>query len=227
MRILVVDDEQDICEILQYNLEAEGYEVEIAHSAEAALRMDIASFNLLLLDVMMEGLSGFELAKQLRGRSDTAHIPIIFVTALDGEEEIVKGLNLGADDYIPKPLSMRALKARVRAVLRRTSQQEAVRNERTILAFETLLLDTEGKRLTLNGVHVQLTKLEFELLSLFLSHRGRLFDRESLIDRCWPKGTVGSDRTVDVSIARLRKKLGKYGMYLKARIGYGYTFDGE
>ncbi len=226
MRVLVVDDERDLCEILQYNLEAEGYEVVTALSADEALHKEIASFDLLLLDVMMEGMSGFELAKMLRARQDTSHIPIIFITALDGEDDAVRGLNLGADDYIVKPLSLRELKARVKAVLRRTVR-EGNRADGTLVGFETLLLDLRTKSATLDGTKLQLTKLEFELLSLFLEHQGMLYDRDSLLRQCWPEGTVVSDRTVDVNIARLRKKIGRYGNFIKARQGYGYTFDGK
>ncbi len=226
MRVLVVDDEKDLCEILQYNLEAEGYEVVTALSADEALHKEIASFDLLLLDVMMEGMSGFELAKMLRARQDTSHIPIIFITALDGEDDAVRGLNLGADDYIVKPLSLRELKARVKAVLRRTVREDNKADE-ALVGFETLLLDRRTKSATLDGTKLQLTKLEFELLSLFLEHQGMLFDRDSLLRQCWPEGTVVSDRTVDVNIARLRKKIGRYGNFIKARQGYGYTFDGK
>ncbi len=226
MRILVVDDERDLCEIVQYNLQEEGYEVDYALSAEEALKRDIARYDLLLLDVMMEGMSGFELARTLRARQDTSHIPIIFITALDGEDDTVRGLNLGADDYMVKPLSLRELRARVKAVLRRT-MHEGNKEEGDLVRCETLVLHPSSKTAMLDGARLQLTKLEFELLSLFLEHQGQLFDRDSLLRQCWPSGTVVSDRTVDVNIARLRKKIGRYGNFIKARQGYGYTFDGE
>ncbi len=226
MRILVVDDERDLCEIVQYNLQEEGYEVDYALSAEDALKKGISSYDILLLDVMMEGMSGFELARMLRARQDTSHIPIIFITALDGEEDTVRGLNLGADDYMAKPLSLRELRARVKAVLRR-SAREGNKADGEVVRYETLVLEPRSKTATLDGAKLQLTKLEFELLSLFLEHQGMLFDRDSLLRQCWPSGTVVSDRTVDVNIARLRKKLGRYGNFIKARQGYGYTFDGE
>ncbi len=220
MRILVVDDEQDICEILQYNLEEDGYEVETAQSAEEALEKDIATFDLLMFDVMMDGMTGFQLAQLLRGRSDTADIPIIFITALDSEADTVRGLNLGADDYIAKPLSLREVKARIKAVLRRTTQHDGGQ-----INYGNLLLDIVSKTATLDGERLRLTKLEYELLLLFLQNPGKLFNRERLLSRCWPQGTVVSDRTVDVNIARLRRKIGKYGKQIKARIGYGYTFE--
>ncbi len=220
-RILIVDDEPDICEILGYNLEEEGFEVETAQSAEQALGMDLASFSLVLLDVMMGEMSGFELASALKRGPGTSHIPIIFITALDGEDDTVRGLNLGADDYIAKPLGIREVKARVRAVLRRAgAPQEGV------IRLGGLALDPDLKVATLHGERLALTRLEFEVLSLLAGHPGRLFSRESLLRRCWPEGTVVSDRTVDVGIARLRRKLGgEYGKYIKARIGYGYTLE--
>ncbi len=229
MRILVVDDEPDLCEILRYNLGVEGYEVDTALSGEEAMRMDVASYDLLLLDVMMEGMSGFELARALRQRAETADLPIIFITALGSEDDMVRGLNLGADDYITKPLSLREVKARVMAVMRRRGlpQRSSLFSSQgeDIVVYEALSLDPVGKTVTLDGERLPLTKLEFELLSLLMRHRGRLFDRESLIAKCWPEGTVVSDRTVDVSIARLRRKMKRYGSCIKARIGYGYTFE--
>ncbi len=224
MRILVVDDEQELCEILQYNLETEGYEVEIALSAEDALGKNLVSFDLLLLDVMMGEMSGFELANELKKTPTTAHIPIIFITALDEEEYIVSGLNLGADDYIAKPLSMREVKARVKAVLRRSSPIED-ENKDDCIVFDALSINLIKKTATLHSEPLHLTRLEFELLSLLLQHPGRLYDRDSLLHLCWPKDTVVGDRTVDVNIARLRRKIGEYGKQIKSRIGYGYTFD--
>ncbi len=224
MRILVVDDEQELCEILQYNLETEGYEVEIALSAEDALGKNLVSFDLLLLDVMMGEMSGFELANELKKTPTTAHIPIIFITAIDEEEYIVSGLNLGADDYIAKPLSMREVKARVKAVLRRSSPIED-ENKDDCIVFDALSINLIKKTATLHSEPLHLTRLEFELLSLLLQHPGRLYDRDSLLHLCWPKDTVVGDRTVDVNIARLRRKIGEYGKQIKSRIGYGYTFD--
>ncbi len=226
VRILIVDDEQEICEILQYNLETEGYEVETALSAEDALEKDLTSFDILLLDVMLGEMSGFQLAKELKKKPETANIPIIFITALDEEDYVVGGLNLGADDYIAKPLSIREVKARVKAVLRRsTLQEEDIDNKRIV--YGALALDPTSKTATLHSKRLSLTRLEFEMLSLFLRHPGKLYDRESLLTLCWPRGTVVCDRTVDVNITRLRKKIGEYGKQIKARIGYGYTFEEE
>lgn len=227
MKILVVDDEQDICEILRYNLETEGYEVVTANSAEEAMELPLIGFNLILLDVMMGEMSGFQMARKLKESPATNQIPIIFITALDSEDNTVKGLNIGADDYIAKPLSMKEVKARVKAVLRRTMQNE--RNEVTpaseILRYEGITLNLDGKTATLEGNELSLTKLEFELLSLFLQNPGKVFGRNDLLERCWPKDVYVLDRTVDVNITRLRKKTGTYGKHIKTRVGYGYCFE--
>ena len=225
MKILVVDDEQDICEILQYNLETEGFEVVTANSAEEALQLPLHEFSLILLDVMMGEMSGFQMARRLKDSSATAQIPVIFITALDGEDNLVKGLNIGADDYIAKPLSMKEVKARVRAVLRRTLNMEpghVVQDNR--ICYEGITLDLNAKTVTLDGEELICTKLEFELLSFFLQHRGTVFSREDLLKYCWPQDVLVLDRTVDVNITRLRKKIGRYGKQIKTRVGYGYCF---
>lgn len=229
MKILVVDDEQDICEILQYNLETEGYEVVTANSAEEALELPLQDFGLILLDVMMGEMSGFQLARRLKENPETAQIAIIFITALDGEDNTVKGLNIGADDYIAKPLSMKEVKARVKAVLRRfvpVEKAKAVPEGLTdIIQYEGIALNLDSKTATLDGEDLSLTKLEFELLSLFLQHPGKVFGRNDLLERCWPKDVYVLDRTVDVNITRLRKKIGHFGKQIKTRVGYGYCFE--
>ena len=227
MRILVVDDEQDICEILQYNLETEGYEVVTANSAEEALGLPLQEFGLILLDVMMGEMSGFQMARRLKDNTATAQIPIIFITALDSEDNLVKGLNIGADDYIAKPLSMKEVKARVRAVLRRSSQpqlQQTIITTDNKICYEGITLDHNAKTATLDGQNLSLTKLEYELLSLLLQHPGKVFSREDLLKYCWPQDVLVLDRTVDVNITRLRKKIGRYGKHIKTRVGYGYCF---
>ena len=231
MRILIVDDEQDICEILQYNLETEGYEVVTANSAEEALELPLHEFSLILLDVMMGEMSGFQMARRLKDSPATAQIPIIFITALDGEDHLVKGLNIGADDYIAKPLSMKEVKARVRAVLRRTAQAPSQQGGTFTTAsdnrigYEGIVLDLNTKTVTLDGEELICTKLEFELLSFFLRHPGTVYSREDLLKYCWPQNVLVLDRTVDVSITRLRKKIGRYGKQIKTRVGYGYYFE--
>lgn len=224
-RILVVDDEQDLCEILKFNLETEGYEVETANSAEEALEMDIASFDLLLLDVMMGGMSGFLLAKQLKDNPMTANVPIIFLTARDTENDTVTGFNIGADDYISKPFSIREVMVRVRAVLRRTAEQTGDADESKIINYQGLQLNLDKKTVSIDGEAIPFTKTEFELLRLFLEERGKVFSRQELIDRVWPKDVMVLDRTVDVNITRMRKKIGKFAKCIVTRLGFGYYFD--
>lgn len=231
MKILVVDDEQDICEILQYNLETEGYEVNTVNSAEEALLLPLHEYGLILLDVMMGETSGFQMARRLKANNITANIPIIFITALDDEDDMVKGLNIGADDYIAKPLSMREVKARVAAVLRRMTPSTIPRvgiaqtTDDHEIRFEGIRMNFDSKLAYLDDKDMGLTKLEFELLSLLLQHPTRVFSREELLARCWPQDTYVLDRTVDVNITRLRKKAGRYGKQIKTRVGYGYCFE--
>lgn len=223
-RILVVDDEQDLCEILKFNLETEGYVVETANSAEEAMTMDISSFNLLLLDVMMGEMSGFAMAKKLKENPMTANIPIIFLTARDTENDTVTGFNLGADDYISKPFSIREVLVRIRAVIRRTKESDDSTEPKT-LKYQGLEMDLDKKTVTIDGEDVPFTKTEFELLHLFLSEKGHVFSRQELIDRIWPKDVLVLDRTVDVNITRLRKKIGRFAKCIVTRLGFGYYFD--
>ena len=223
-RILVVDDEQDLLEILKFNLETEGYEVATASSAEEALQMDIASFSLLLLDVMMGGMSGFAMARKLKETSTTANVPIIFLTARDTENDTVTGFNLGADDYISKPFSLREVMVRVRAVLRRTATI-ADEGEPQVLSYHGIIMNLNKKTVSIEGEDVPFTKTEFELLHLLLSERGRVFSRQELIERIWPKDVLVLDRTVDVNITRLRKKIGPFAKCIVTRLGFGYYFD--
>ena len=227
MKILVVDDEQDICEILQYNLETEGFEVDTANSAEEALELPLQDYSLILLDVMMGDISGFQLARRLKNNPVTARIPIIFITALDSEDHLVKGLNIGADDYIAKPLSMKEVKARIKAVLRRSAQSEQVVSgfAENKIVYEGITLDLNAKTATCDGKELEFTKLEFELLSFFLQHANKVYSREDLLKNCWPQDVLVLDRTVDVNITRLRKKIGHYGKQIKTRVGYGYYFE--
>lgn len=223
-RILVVDDEQDLCEILKFNLETEGYVVETANSAEEAMTMDISSFNLLLLDVMMGEMSGFAMAKKLKENPMTANIPIIFLTARDTENDTVTGFNLGADDYISKPFSIREVLVRIRAVIRRTKESDDSTEPKT-LKYQGLEMDLDRKKVLIDGEDVPFTKTEFELLHLFLSEKGHVFSRQELIDRIWPKDVLVLDRTVDVNITRLRKKIGRFAKCIVTRLGFGYYFD--
>lgn len=225
--ILVVDDEKDLCEILCFNLETEGYEVDVAFSAEEALAMNIKTYSLILLDVMMAGMSGFEMAKQLKSSHATSHIPIVFLTAKDTENDILTAFNIGADDYITKPFSIREVTARVKAVLRRTSEKSSASVATKFLSYEGLQLDLDSKTVSIDGHEVAFTKNEYELLRLFLNEKGRVFSRQELIDRAWPNDVLVSDRTVDVNITRLRKKIGPFATHIATRQGYGYYFDAQ
>lgn len=223
-RILVVDDEQDLLEILKFNLETEGYEVVTATSAEDALQLDIASFDLMLLDVMMGGMSGFAMARQLKDNPATAQVPIIFLTARDTENDTVTGFNLGADDYISKPFSLREVMVRVRAVLRRTAKEYGEEEVKT-LSYQGIVMNLDRKTVSVDGEDIPFTKTEFELLHLLLDERGRVFSRQELIERIWPKDVLVLDRTVDVNITRLRKKIGRFAKCIVTRLGFGYYFD--
>lgn len=223
-RILVVDDEQDLCEILKFNLETDGYVVETANSAEDALDMNIESFDLMLLDVMMGGMSGFAMAKMLKANPATKDIPIVFLTARDTENDTVTGFNLGADDYISKPFSIREVLVRIRAVLRRTAERNG-EPQANMLSYQGLELNLDKKTVSIDGEEVPFTKTEFEILHLLLDEKGRVFSRQELIDRIWPKDVLVLDRTVDVNITRLRKKIGKFSKCIVTRLGFGYYFD--
>ena len=222
-KVLVVDDEQDLLEILKFNLETEGYEVQTATSAEEALGLDIQTFDLLLLDVMMGGMSGFAMARKLKDNPSTAKVPIIFLTARDTENDTVTGFNLGADDYISKPFSIREVMVRVRAVIRRTTEPQGASSN--VLAYQGIVMNMDLKTVSVDGVDVPFTKTEFELLHLLLDERGRVFSRQELIDRVWPKDVLVLDRTVDVNITRLRKKIGRFSKCIVTRLGFGYYFE--
>lgn len=216
-RILVVDDEEDICAILKFNLSKEGYEVVTANSAEEALTLDIASFNLLLLDVMMGGMSGFELTGKLKTDPKTAGVPVIFITARDTEDDAVEGLDLGADDYISKPFSIREVVSRVKAVLRRTA---AIPDAST-----GIFIDDEKKVVMVDGAAVALTRIEYEIFRLLFTNKGKVFPREDILSKVWPDDVIVTDRTVDVNITRLRKKIGEYGNRIVSRHGFGYLYE--
>lgn len=220
-KILVVDDEEDLCEILKFNLEVEGYEVDTANSAEEALQMNLSEYNLLLLDVMMGEMNGFKMASLLRKNEKLKHIPIIFLTAKDTEDDKLMGFNIGADDYISKPFSIREVIARVKAVLRRSAEKETPE----ILQFENLHIDPVKKRAFIGQEELPLTKKEFEILSLLLSHPGQVFSREEILSKIWTDEVYVLDRTIDVNITRLRKKIGEYGKHIVTRLGYGYCFE--
>ncbi len=227
-RILIVDDEETLCEVLKINLENEGYDVDTALSAEEALMLDLKKYSLILLDIMMGEISGIKMAKMMKADVTTADIPIIFCTARDSEDDMVMGLNLGADDYIMKPYTIRNVIARVKSVLRRTSGQKSVAasvDKSNILKVEGLQLDLEFKRCTVDGVEVKLARKEFELLAYLITNRGKICSREQILSHIWSDEVVVLDRTIDVNITRLRSKIGAYGSYIVTRSGFGYGFS--
>lgn len=225
IKILAVDDEEDLCEILKFNLEIEGYEVDTAFSAEEALKLDLTQYNLLLLDVMMGEISGFKMARMLKADKDTMNIPIIFITAKDTENDTITGFNLGADDYISKPFSLREVIMRVKAVLRRTANLQ--RKESDELQYKGLTINISQKKVSIDGEEIPLTKKEFEILLLLLQNAGRVFSREDILSKVWNDEVYVLDRTIDVNITRLRKKIGEYGKNIVTRLGYGYCFECE
>lgn len=238
-KILVVDDEPDLCEGLKLNLEIEGYEADTAYSAEEALEMDLTQYDLILLDVMMGKMSGFEIARILKRNPKTAHIPIIFCTAKNADDDMIAGLNLGADDYVTKPYNIRNILARIKSVLRRTERAgsgapvqgavaAAVKAEeikpKRIIREEGLVIDLDQIVCTIDEVPVRMPRKEFELLSLFMSNPGKIFSREDILQKIWSDEVVVVNRVVDVNVTRLRAKIGKYGKLIVTRSGYGYGF---
>ena len=224
-RILVVDDEEDLCEILKFNLEMEGYMVDTANSAEEALKLELPRYNLILLDVMMGEISGFKMASMMKKNKDTQNIPIIFITAKDTENDTLTGFNLGADDYISKPFSLREVIMRVKAVLRRTAGVQTQVPEQLI--YKGLSVNIPKKKVSINNEEISLTKKEFEILLLLLQNQGRVFSREDILAKVWDDEVYVLDRTIDVNITRLRKKIGEYGACIVTRLGYGYCFECE
>lgn len=219
-KILVVDDEKDLCEILEFNLASEGFQVEIAHSAETALKKPLEDFDLILLDVMMGEMSGYKMASKMRKELKLS-VPIIFLTAKTTENDILTGFNVGADDYISKPFSIKEMMARVKAVLKRGNK---VSEEDEVLEVDDLLVNMASKMVSVKNKPVNLTRKEFEILVLLLKNKGHYISREEILDRIWNDDVIVTERNVDVNIARLRKKIGSYGEHIKGKSGYGYSF---
>lgn len=218
--ILVVDDEDTICEVLKLNLELAGYNVDTANSAEAAMKMPLSDYDLFIIDVMMGEMNGFDFASKIRATEALKDVPIIICTARDSEDDLIDGFSRGVDDYIKKPFSIRELIARIKSLLRRTKFES---NE-VFLTYQTLMVDVEKKSCSIDGEEVLLTKKEFEILKLFLQNRGRIFSREEILDKVWENDVLVIDRTIDVNINRLRKKLKEYGNDIITKLGYGYGF---
>ena len=219
-KILIVDDERDLCEILQYNLESEGYTVKTAYSGEEALQQSPEDFDLILLDVMMGGISGFKVANILR-KERKLETPVIFLTARGEENDILTGFNLGADDYITKPFSIREVIARVKVILKRNVKSGE--SNRT-LTFRELEIDLQGKESSIAGQPLDLTRKEYDILVLLMKNMDRYISRDEILKQVWDDDVIVTDRNVDVNIARLRKKIGDYGRYIKGKSGYGYCF---
>ncbi len=218
-RILVVDDEPDLRDILQCNLEAAGYEVDTAASAEEALPLMNGNPDLLLLDVMMGGMSGFAFAQLLR-EEQGVKVPIIFLTAKDTEDDLLQGFSVGADDYISKPFSLQEVLARVKAVLRRSVKENSVAK----VEAEELQLISARKVVCIGGAEIPLSKKEFGILQMLTQNPGRIFSREEILTEVWQGESYVLDRTVDVHIAHVRKKLGEMGNRIVNRQGHGYCF---
>ena len=230
IRILVLDDEEAICEILKYNLEKDGYDVDCAYSAEDALAHDLSGYSLFVVDIMMGKLSGFDFVKRVKNVASTENIPIIFCSALYGEDDKVMGLNIGADDYISKPFMVGEVLARVRAVLRRShiSHQVAYNLARgdyePDISYRQLRISRNEKLCYVNGVDACLTRTEYDLLLFFMIHRNRIHRREDIVKNVWDNEIDVSSRAIDTNITRLRKKIGEYGNCIVTRVGYGYGF---
>jgi len=222
-RILVVDDEETLCEALRFNLEAEGYSVDVAFSAEEALTLDLTVYDLFLIDIMMGEMSGISLARIIKSDSATFFKPVIFCTAKDSEDDMVAGLDLGADDYIVKPFSLKTVSARIRSVLRRSGTSENVRSDDKV-EYKGLVMIPGQKQCLVDGVEVRLPRKEFEILLKLLSHRNKIFSRDELLKDIWPDEVVVLDRVVDVNITRIRRKIGSYAKKIVTRSGYGYGF---
>lgn len=220
-KLLVVDDERDLCEILQFNLASEGFDIDVAYSGEEALSKPLEQFDLLLLDVMMGGMSGFKLADKIR-KEQGLSVPIIFLTARETENDMLTGFNVGADDYMTKPFSIKELVARIRAILRRGKNLEA---KPKVITIDTMELDLNRKSLTIDNQNILLTRKEFEILNMLVSSKGKYLSRQDILDRIWSDDVIVTERNVDVNIARLRKKIGAYGNCIKGRSGYGYCFE--
>lgn len=222
-KILVVDDEDTICEVLKLNLELAGYDVDTANSAEAAMKLPLSDYDLFIIDVMMGEMNGFDFATKIRATDTLKDIPIMICTAKDSEEDLLDGFSRGIDDYIKKPFSIRELIVRIKSVLRRAKGGKAA-TESSLLIFNTLSLNAEKKMCTIDNEEVALTKKEFEILRLFLQNKGRIFSREEILSKVWEDDVIVIDRTIDVNINRLRKKLKQYGNNIITKLGYGYGF---
>ncbi len=219
-KILIVDDEKDLCEILEFNLESEGFDIDIAYSGEDALKKPLEDFDLILLDVMMGGISGFKVANVIR-KEKKLEIPIIFLTAKNEENDVLTGFNVGADDYISKPFSIKEIIARIKAILKRGIRHE---KEDNLIVYHNLKINPDKKETLIEGIPVNLTRKEYEILVLLMKNMGKYISREEILKSIWNYDVIVTDRNVDVNIARLRRKIGQYSDNIKGKSGYGYSF---
>ncbi len=223
-RILLVDSDNGITSMLEENLRSEGYAVEVKPSAEDALMMPLDTFQLIISEMDLPGeIDGLEFLERIKEDRVTAHVPLIFCTVRDGENDIITGLNAGADDYVTRPFSLREVLARVRSVLRRHRNMAPVVNSR-IIEFRTLVLNADTHGLMVEGESVSLTPTEFSILILLMRSRDRFFSREEIFAVAWEGEQLTNPRLVDVNISRLRKKLGIYARNLANKSGKGYGF---
>jgi two-component system, OmpR family, alkaline phosphatase synthesis response regulator PhoP len=222
-KILIVDDEKDLCEILQFNLESEGFSIDVAYSGEDALKKPLEEYDLILLDVMMGGISGFKAANIIR-KEKKLTVPVIFLTAKGDENDILTGFNVGGDDYIAKPFSIKEVIARIKAILKRRTKPE---DDSSQIVYRELRVNPKKKEISVAGQAVNLTRKEFEILLLLMKNMGQYISREEILNQIWHDDVIVTERNVDVNIARLRKKIGDYGANVKGKSGYGYCFKNK
>ena len=221
--ILIVDDEAELCEILKFNFENEGYCVDTAGLADEALRLlKQRSYHLIILDMMLGGMSGLKMVELIR-KEWKIETPIVFLTDRDSECDMLTGFNVGADDYISKPFSIKEVVARVKAVMKRTENIVSP-SEADTIKIENMTINSKTKQVYIDNQTISLTKTEFEILRYFVKNAGKILSRENILNEIW-QNTFVLERTVDVHITRLRKKLGNYGQWIKNRQGYGYCFE--
>ncbi|HEX7069715.1 MAG TPA: response regulator transcription factor [Rhodothermales bacterium] len=219
INILLVDDEEDVVEVVSHFLEQEGYHVEKAYDGEEALKKATSDIDLIVLDIMLPGLTGYEVCQRLRSRVETETIPIVFLSAKSEEEDQIRGLMLGADDYLTKPVSPQVVVAHVKAVLRRSGVEES----RTI-QVDNLTIYEDEYRATLGGQDLGLTLTEFELLRYLVRHPRKAFTRQQLLETIWKDAMMVTERTVDAHIKNLREKLGGFAQHIQTVRGVGYRF---
>lgn len=220
LKILVVDDEEDLCEILQFNLKQEGFDVDVAYSAEQALKLDLHTYDFFLLDIMMGEISGLDLAKTIRRNPDLEAKPILFITAKTSEADKLIGFNSGADDYVSKPFSVKEIIARINVICKRVFS-----DSKKDFEFDKFKMISDSKKVSIDGKDIGLTKTEYEILRLLISHQGRIYSRDEIMSIIWANDSFIGDRTVDVNVRRIRKKIGEYHNLIKTKSGYGYYFE--